>query len=99
MKKMEGCTLVFEEDITEGVNGSEFYTRRNVHYFSFPVLKFKEDLARELAMYRASLRIIKLRIESNIKKRSMRRKWGLSEQTFHGWKKGRSIRNYLYSSN
>lgn len=30
--------LVFEvEDITEGVNGSEFYTRRNVHYFSFPV--------------------------------------------------------------
>ena len=30
--------LVFEaEDITEGVNGSEFLTRRNVHYFSFPV--------------------------------------------------------------
>ena len=30
--------LVFEvEDITEGVNGSEFFTRRNIHYFSFPV--------------------------------------------------------------
>ena len=30
--------LTFEvEDITKGVNGSEFYTRRNVHYFSFPV--------------------------------------------------------------
>ena len=30
--------LVFEvENITEGVNGSEFFTRTNVHYFSFPV--------------------------------------------------------------
>ena len=30
--------LTFEvEDITKGVNGSEFYTRTNVHYFSFPV--------------------------------------------------------------
>ena len=38
--------------------------------------KFKEDLARELAMHRAALRIIKLRMESNLSREEYAKKVG-----------------------
>ena len=38
---------------------------------------FKEDLARELALYRAALRIIKLRMESGLSKAEYAKKVGI----------------------
>ena len=84
--------LVFEVgDITERGECSEFYTRRNVPILASRYPKFKEDLARELAMHRTLFELLKLRMESNLSKAEYAKKWGLSERTFHGWKRGRSI--------
>lgn len=51
--------------------------------------KFKEDLARELAMHRASLRIIKLRIESNLSKAEYAKKVGIERTNLSRLEKGK----------
>lgn len=51
--------------------------------------KFKEDLARELAMHRASLRIIKLRIESNLSKAEYAKKMGIERTNLSRLEKGK----------
>lgn len=54
-----------------------------------PYPKFKEDLARELAMHRASLRIIKLRIESNLSKAEYAKKVGIERTNLSRLEKGK----------
>lgn len=51
--------------------------------------KFKEDLARELAMYRAALRIIKLRMESNLSKAEYAKKVGIERTNLSRLEKGK----------
>lgn len=51
--------------------------------------KFKEDLARELAMYRAALRIIKLRMESNLSKAEYAKKMGIERTNLSRLEKGK----------
>ena len=51
--------------------------------------KFKEDLARELAMHRASLRIIKLRMESNLSKAEYAKKMGIERTNLSRLEKGK----------
>ena len=51
--------------------------------------KCKEDLARELAMHRASLRIIKLRIESNLSKAEYAKKVGIERTNLSRLEKGK----------
>ena len=55
--------------------------------FRYP--KFKEDLARDLAMHRASLRIIKLRIESNLSKAEYAKKVGIERTNLSRLEKGK----------
>lgn len=51
--------------------------------------KFKEDLARELAMHRAALRIIKLRMESNLSKAEYAKKMGIERTNLSRLEKGK----------
>ena len=51
--------------------------------------KFKEDLARELAMHRATLRIIKLRMESNLSKAEYAKKMGIERTNLSRLEKGK----------
>ena len=50
---------------------------------------FKEDLARELAFYRAALRIIKLRMESNLSKAEYAKKMGIERTNLSRLEKGK----------
>ena len=50
---------------------------------------FKEDLAKELARHRASLRIIKLRMESNLSKAEYAKKMGIERTNLSRLEKGK----------
>ena len=50
---------------------------------------FKEDLARELALYRAALRIIKLRMESGLSKAEYAKKVGIERTNLSRLEKGK----------
>ena len=50
---------------------------------------FKEDLARELALYRAALRIIKLRMESGLSKADYAKKVGIERTNLSRLEKGK----------
>ena len=50
---------------------------------------FKEDLARELALYRAALRIIKLRMESGLSKAEYAKKMGIERTNLSRLEKGK----------
>ena len=50
---------------------------------------FKEDLARELAFYRAALRIIKLRMESGLSKAEYAKKVGIERTNISRLEKGK----------
>ena len=51
--------------------------------------KFKEDVSRELAMHRAALRIIKLRMESNLSKAEYAKKMGIERTNLSRLEKGK----------
>ena len=50
---------------------------------------FKEDLARELALYRAALQIIKLRMESGLSKAEYAKKVGIERTNLSRLEKGK----------
>ena len=50
---------------------------------------FKEDLARELALYRAALRIIKLRMESGLSKVEYAKRVGIERTNLSRLEKGK----------
>ena len=50
---------------------------------------FKEDLARELALYRAALRIIKLRMESGLSKAEYAKRVGIERTNLSRLEKGK----------
>ena len=50
---------------------------------------FKEDLARELAFYRAALRIIKIRMESGLSKAEYAKKVGVERTNLSRLEKGK----------
>ena len=50
---------------------------------------FKEDLARELALYRAALRIIKIRMESGLSKAEYAKRVGIERTNLSRLEKGK----------
>ena len=93
-ERRESMYLVFEaEDITEGVNGSDFLKNREISRLLPPAIRTLKRIAKELARHRASLRIIKLRMESNTTREKYAKKVGFNRTALARLERGKGTPN------